>query len=449
MNSQSINLNKDSSATNVNPTKYRWFLMLLVFIISLIAYLDRVNYSVCAPGIMGEFNIDKVQFGMGMSAFVLAYTIMQIPGGLLSERYGIRIIGAICMVFWSIFTILVPLAGGFIMLLVIRFLFGIGEGPLVPNNGVFLTKWFSPKEKAIASTVMLAGLFIGPAIGPPLSVWIMGNWDWHMVFYAYGVLGLIIAPIWYYYSRDIPSQHPSVNIAELNIITDNGTVMPTQKTIAPWRHFLKSVRFWCLGYQYFVVNYFLYIFLTWIPLYLLEARGMSMTGMGWGAAAPWLTLCVMLLICGRISDALVRHGRSKFASRSILALLGFAGCGFSFLMAAGAESPAENIFWLSASFGSLGATYTGAWAACQDMGQRYAGSVIAWMNTWANLGGVCAPIVTAVLVNNFGWQAAFYLSTILIGTGIICWFIIRPDHALISATGESIGRGRSGNTTAA
>ena len=161
-----------------NATKIRWLLLLLIYLSCLIAYLDRMNMSVCAPMIMEHFGIDKIRFGMSMSAFAIAYTMMQIPGGLLSERFGIRLTGAVALLCWSLFTFVTPLAGSFMAFVAIRFLFGLGEGPLFPNNGAFLTRWFGPHEKALSSSIMISRAFVGPAPAPPLAVWVPNSRGW-------------------------------------------------------------------------------------------------------------------------------------------------------------------------------------------------------------------------------------------------------------------------------
>jgi ACS family glucarate transporter-like MFS transporter len=390
---------------------------------------------------MEEYGFDKVQLGLTMSAFFLAYTLMQIPGGLMAERYGIRITGALAMIMWSVFTLLTPMAGGLYSFMLIRFLFGVGEAPLFPNNGSFLAKWFSAKEKAIASSIMVSGAFIGPALGPPLTVLILGYLSWHWVFFLYGFVGIVMAALWFAFSRNYPNQHSKVNTAELMLITgkeETEAKKDIKHETAPWSRFLRSSQFWCLGFQYFVANYIMYLFLSWIPMYLLEARNMSMNAMGFAAAAPWLVMCVALVTSGKISDSMVLNGKSKFKARTVIAIMGLIICGAGLYLAANATSVAENIIFLSISLGFLGLTYTAAWASCQDLGQRFGGSVVAWMNTWANIGGFCAPIITAFLVKFFGWQMALSLSSVIIGVGVISWLFVRPDSPLDTIKRENV-----------
>jgi ACS family glucarate transporter-like MFS transporter len=382
---------------------------------------------------MKDFGFDKIQLGITMSAFFLAYTLMQIPGGLMSERYGLRFTGAVAMAGWSVFTFLTPLAWGFYSFLIIRFLFGAGEGPLFPNNGSFLAKWFSKEEKALSSSIMVSGAFIGPALGPPLTVWIMTTWGWPAVFYFYGIAGIIMTFVWYVCSRDFPHQHPSVNQAEVMHITQKTAAeaeAASKHEQAPWKRFLLSTQFWCLGFQYCTVNYIMYVFLSWLPIYLLEARGLSLKAMGVAAAYPWIAICVALVTSGIISDRMVRSGMSKFMARTCIAIIGMVLCGIGLYKGANAVTASDNILWMSFSLGFLGFTYTAAWAACQDLGQKFGGSVVAWMNTWANIGGFFAPTITAILVQAFGWQTALSMTAVVIAIGAVCWIFVRPDKPL-------------------
>jgi ACS family glucarate transporter-like MFS transporter len=393
--------------------------------------------------IMEHFTLSKVEYAMTMSAFVTAYTLMQIPGGLLSERYGIRIVGTATLLFWSVFTLLTPLAAGFSSLLLIRFFFGLGEGPLFPNNGAFLTKWFNAKEKAFSGSVMLSGAFIGPAVGPPLTVWILDNWGWQSVFFLFGWVGMLIAPLWYSLSRERPEEHPLVNKEEYEQIWQGRapvSIAASQKrktTTAPWRVFLRCPRFWAFGVQYFMVNYILYTFLTWIPMYLLEARGLSLNEMGYAASYPWLAACATLLISGKISDRLIAEGKSRFVARAVPAMSGLAGCSASLFSTASASSPAEAVVWLSVAFGSLGFSWSTSWATCQDLGREHAASVVAWMQTWASLAGVCAPVVIALLVERYNWETTMTINALQLVVGFLCWFVVRPDAPLVSEQSAS------------
>lgn len=416
------------------PTSMRWFLVSIIFVACLIAYLDRVNLSICAPLIMEEMGLSKVELSFAMSIFFISYALMQIPGSMLIEKFGTRVIGAVAMTWWSVFTLLTPLAGGLYSFLAVRFLFGVGEGPLFPNNTSFISKWFNSKESGFSSSLMMTGTFLGPALGPPITVFIISISSWHWVFYAYGILGIMAAILWYAYSRNTPHEHRGVNEAELAVITGDKEAAfkktaPQQKT--PWRGFIRQPRFWCFGLQYFCANYIMYLFLSWIPLYLLEARGMSFTAMGGAAAMPWVCIAVVMLLCGYFGGKLIVRGVSRFASRALPGMIGMGICGVCLFMAVGASSAFENVVWLSISLGALGANYIASWAGCQDLGAQFGGSVAAWMNTFGTIGGVCAPIATAVLVELAGWDGALHCASVVILMGIVCLAFVKLDRPLI------------------
>jgi ACS family glucarate transporter-like MFS transporter len=387
---------------------------------------------------MEELKFDRVQLGFTMSAFFMGYFVMQIPGGLMAERWGVRKTGMLAMVWWSLFTILTPMAWGFASFMIVRFIFGLGEGPLYPNNSSFFARWFNSREKSLPSALMMVGTFLGPALGPPLTVLIINYSTWHWVFYIYGILGFIIAATWYTCSRNTPKEHPKVNEAELLHITEKSSAeeaaaLLARKEVAPWGKFIRNTRFWCFGVQYFTTNYIIYIFLSWIPLYLLEARGMSFIAMGGAAALPWLAICLGMFLTGLLSDRLVARGLNKFFSRGVMGMIGLAGCGIFLYMATTVESTIANVACLSASAFLLGFNYTSSWTGCQDLGQRHGGTVGAWMNTWGTAGGITAPIFTAMLVEVVGWDSTLAISTMVVAVGVICWLFVKPDRPLVEA----------------
>ncbi|MDR2825247.1 MAG: MFS transporter [Deltaproteobacteria bacterium] len=425
------------SQSAVQPTKIRWKLLVIIYFACLVAYLDRTNLSVCATYIMKDLDFDRVSLGYTMSAFFLGYTIFQIPGSLFSDRVGVRITIALALAWWSLFTIFTPLAGGFLSFMLIRFCFGMGEAPLFPGISAFFTRWFSFKEKALANSGMLMGVFFAPAIGPIIVVKIVENFGWRWAFYSFGIAGLLAALAWYWFARETPQTHPAVNQGEIDAINlgrnEAQIAKLAKKEKAPWGMFLRSRQFWAIGIQYSIANYIMYLFLSWIPLYLMEARQMSFQRMGFAAAAPWLCLTAAVFFGGILSDKMVAAGMSKLKSRTSLAICGFAVCMFGLYMGANAESQASNMIWLSISLGALGTAYIASWAGCQDLGAKFGGSVSAWMNTWGNLSGAAAPVVTAYLVNAFGWQGALTATSGFIFIGCIAWLFVRPDKPLVES----------------
>lgn len=418
---------------NTKATQFRWYLAALMFAISFMSYMDRVNLSVATPAIMQEFGFSKIDMGLLQTAFFAGYALMQIPGGIMSEMFGYRRTVTAAVSFWSLFTALTAICNNFTMFAAMRTLFGIGEGPLAPSFGRFIYRWFNPGERGRGSALFLGGMFIGPVFGPAVTVAFIAAFGWRSVFVIFGAAGILLAIAWYYFATDSPRDSKYVNLAEANHI-ESGRQPAGPAEIAPWRDFIASSQFWAIGIQFFIADYIMYVFLTWLPMYLMEARNFSLTGMGIAASFPWAALCLVTFATGFISDKLIGSGISKHKARTLFGTTGLAVCCISLYLGAVTSHPWWNVFWLTLSLGSLGLTFNAGWAACIDIGGKFSGSVTGWMNFWGNIGGVTAPALTAWLATAYGWQAAIVTTAALAIIGIAAWFAVKPDVPLILRT---------------
>lgn len=367
-------------ATKDSPGRLRWGLAAIFFIIGLIAYMDRANISIVAEHMMTDLGMSKVQFGFLGALFSLGYALAQIPSGILAERFGSRLIATISLYVWSAFTILTVVAPTYIWLCIVRFLFGVGEAPLYPANAVFNTWWFRQNEKARAASFLLAGSYFGPVIAPTLTVFIMISFGWHAVFYIFGVIGILIGMVWYFFARNKPEQHPKISQSEIVFIQGGRTISEQggADVKAPWRKFMKERPFWAVGFQYFFVAYMTTLFMIWLPTYLQEARGFSLTQMGVAASFPWLAICIAVLTAGSISDWLLNKGYSQLVARGYIAITGFILFIVGICGAAQTESAIASVAWLTLALGSLGLPVVTSWAIAADKGRQYAGSVSGW-----------------------------------------------------------------------
>ncbi|MEN6414311.1 MAG: MFS transporter [Veillonellales bacterium] len=427
---------------NTKSSQFRWYLAFIMFAISFLSYMDRVNLSVATPAIMGEFGFSKINMGLLQTAFFVGYAMMQIPGGIMAERFGCRRVVAAAVTFWSMFTSLTAVCNSFTMFATVRALFGVGEGPLAPSFGRFIYRWFHTNEKARGSACFLGGMFIGPVIGPAVTVALMLAFGWRSVFLIFGAAGLVLALSWYWFVRESPRESKYVSAAEADYIETGVTPAQEQKN-APWRNFMTSSQFWAIGIQFFITDYIMYVFLAWLPLYLMEAQHFSLTSMGIAASLPWAALCLVTFATGFISDKLVGSGLSKHKARTLFGMTGLAICCIALYLGAVAADPWWNVFWLTVSLGSLGFTFNAAWAACIDIGGEFSGSVSGWMNFWGNLGGAAAPIFTAWVATSYGWQAAILATAALAIIGIGAWVAVKPDLPLLMryAKEQSAGSG--------
>ena len=216
------------------PTRVRWRILVLLLLISIITYIDRVNISVTARQMMPALGLTNLQMGQIFSAFVFGYAIFQIPGGWLGDRWGPRRVLTFAVIWWSIFTALtavaptLPLAnliGIMGSLMVVRLLIGIGEAAALPNFNRAVANWHPPHERGLGIGITIGGIGVGSALTPPVTAWIMVNYGWQTAFYVAGGLGIGIALLWYWYATDHPRQHPHVNTAEADLI--EGSESPT------------------------------------------------------------------------------------------------------------------------------------------------------------------------------------------------------------------------------
>jgi ACS family glucarate transporter-like MFS transporter len=216
------------------PSRVRWRILLLLLLISIITYIDRVNISVTARQMMPALGLTDLQMGQIFSAFVFGYALFQIPGGWLGDRWGPRRVLTFAVIWWSIFTALtavaptLPLAnliGIMGSLMVVRLLIGIGEAAALPNFNRAVANWHPPHERGLGIGITIGGIGVGSALTPPITAWIMVNYGWQTAFYVAGGLGIVIALLWYWYATDHPRQHPHANIAEAELIEGSETLL--------------------------------------------------------------------------------------------------------------------------------------------------------------------------------------------------------------------------------
>ena len=415
---------------NTRATKFRWTLGMLMFLITFISYMDRVNLSVATPAIMSEFNFSKIEIGALQTCFFVGYAAMQIPGGMLAEYFKHRTIVPIAVTWWSLFTALTAGCSSFFSFAVVRSLFGLGEGPIFPALTTFISRWFPKTEKARASSVLLCGAYIGPVVGPAVTVAIMAAVGWRSVFVIFGLAGLVFAALWYFLATVSPRDSKFVNQAEIDLIEAEAGGAAVKREVAPWSKFLTSSQFWAIGLQFFIADYIMYVYLAWLPMYLMEAQKFSMAKMGIAASFPWAALCIVTLGTGWIGDSLIAAGASKQKARTYLAIAGLVLCSTFLYLGAVATDPTLNVLWLTLSLGTLGLTLASSWAAALDLGGMFSGSVVGWMNFWGNMGGVSAPLVTAWVATVFGWQAAILATAASAVVGAVIWFFVKPDVPL-------------------
>jgi ACS family glucarate transporter-like MFS transporter len=365
------------------------------------------------------------------TAFFVCYALFQIPSGMLTEGWGHRRVIPLAVVWWSVFTSLTAFCGKFSTWIVVRGIFGIGESPVYPGlNGAF-GNWFPRKERGGASAFLVTGSCIGQIIGMPLSVIILAKWGWRTVFVSYGVAGLAIAAAYYVLLRTHPRESKFVNAAELDYILEGKDSAPAKKGLAPWKTFFRSSQFWAVAVPAVAANFINYVFIAWLPVYLLEARHFSLKEMGMAAAFVFAGPAAGGMIGGFASDTFIRNRWSTSVVRAWFGGVGLLLCCCGLYMTAVSANRWLTLAWLSGSLFCMGVSFNASWASCTEIGGRFGGTVTGWMNFWGQLiGGGLGPILIAWIASRYDWQTAIITTAGMGIIGAISWIFVRPDLPL-------------------
>ena len=372
----------------------------------MITYMDRVVISAAVPTIRREFGLSLATMGAIISAFRWGYALFQIPGGWLGDRIGPRRALTMIVTWWSLFTSATAFAWNAGSMLVIRFLFGVGEAGAFPIATRSLSRWILPTERGFAQGVTHAGSRLGAALTPSLVVLVIANYGWRTAFVGFGMLGLVWSAVWFWYYRDTPNEHASVGNAELLLISGTLGARPPAKKV-PWKAILTNRGVWILCAMYFCYNFCLAVYLDWFPTYLNDRRGFNLLKMGFYSSLPLLAGTFGDLLGGWLSDLWAkRTGNLKLARRGV-AIFGFVVAGAAAVPAQLTADPIACVWYTCLAFFALEMTVGVSWAIPLDTGGDFAGSVSAVMNSCGNIGGAIASTVLATLVRIYGWEGPF------------------------------------------
>ncbi len=418
--------------------KSRWFVLFLISLMYLITYLDRVNISTVAPVISKEFGFDKATMGAIFSAFVWSYALCQIPGGWLGDRFGPRKVLTAIVGYWSVMTALTAAASGAVSFIALRFLFGIGEGGAFPVATRSMQLWFPRQERGLVQGVSHSASRLGAAIAPPIVVVIIATLGWHWVFYICGMVGILWAALWYGCYRNLPEEQESVSKGELAYIRgvdSKGNIKPPQieKTAnVPWGTLFRSPNMWAIMCAYFTYVYCLWIFLSWLPSYLYEARHLTLIKTGIFASLPLWAGVIGDTVGGvAVDQLLIKTGNTKLAHRTV-AIIGMLGCAACIVPAALATDAYAAIGCLTGAMFFLECTIGPSWAVPMHVGGKYSGTVSGVMNMAGNIGGALSPLVFGFLVQLGSWVAPFIVAACLLVFGAAVWaFWLDPEVSVL------------------
>ena len=437
------------------PTRTRHWVIVLAIALACIQYIDRVCISQAAPFITADLRLSDKEMGFIFSAFTLAYALFEIPTGWLGDKIGPRKVLLRVVLWWSFFTAATGWAWNFSGMVVTRFLFGAGEAGCFPNLTKAFSTWLPTRERTRAQALMWMGARWGGASAPLLVVAVMTFVSWRWAFVLFAGLGLVWAFIFFAWFRDNPRDHCGVNSAELELLRENEQNVRSHGDV-PWGKLVRRASVWLLGAQYACVSFGWYFYITWLPTYFKDVRGVEIKSnavMNWlahileGSFSPETSLKILAaaltgvpllfggigsLIAGVISSRLIaRSGRVTLVRR----VFGFAGLtGAAGLLMSSFYVRDPLLAMLSMGLASFfnDTTLPGSWASCMDVGGRFAGTVSGTMNMMGNIGGMLGPIVVGYVLDLTGrhWLWAFAISSIIYFLGAFCWLFIDPTVPL-------------------
>jgi MFS transporter, ACS family, glucarate transporter len=417
------------------PSRVRYIVLGLTIAAYMITYIDRVVISSAVPSIQKEFGFSIVTMGWILSSFQWAYALFQIPGGWLGDRIGPRRALTLIVSWWSLFTCVTVFAWSAGSMALIRFLFGMGEAGAFPIATRSLCRWMLPTERGLAQGATHAGSRLGGALTPALVVLIIVRYGWRAAFLCCGCLGLIWAAVWFWYYRDTPDEHPSVNAAERELIRSSLELARGARTLqmVPWKRIVLSPQMWILCAMYFCYAYNLSVYLVWFPKYLNDHRGFNLKQMGLYASMPLLAGTVGDVFGGWFSDRLAKWSGDLKAARRMVGAGGFVLSALFIVPACLTHNSLRSV-WLSClAMFALESTVGVSWAITLDIGADSAGAVSAVMNTWGNIGGAIGSALSAYLVVFYGWNAPFLVMAGLSVVASLLYLRINANQRLLTS----------------
>lgn len=417
--------------------RLRWFLIIWMFVMSAIAYLDRVNLSIAAQAMQKDFGITDVELGWIFSAFVAGYALCQAPGGRLADRFGPRLVISLGVIWWGIFTSLTALtphgiAGIVIVLLTVRFMLGMGEAVLYPASNRLVANWIPTGERGLANGLIFAGVGAGAGITPPIVMYVLLNYGWRWSFWVSAMIGTLAGLVWFLVARDTPRKHPWTSPEEVRRIEEG---IPEQtgglqrSKAIPWSTILTNRHVLAVTLSYFAYGYMAYIFFSWFFIYLTRVRGLDLKSGSVYSMLPFLAMAICSPVGGVISDWLTRRFNKRLG-RCGIAVFGLGLTAVFVALSTLVESPQLACFVLAGGAGALYLSQSSFWSVTADIAGPSAGAVSGFMNMGAQTGSWITSWLTPLIALHFGWSAAFLLAAALCAAGSVAWLLVDPNHQL-------------------
>ena len=398
----------------------RWWIAALLFLSTVINYIDRQTLSVLSPVLTRELHLSPIEYSNILTAFLAAYTVMYVGSGFLVDRWGTRRSLSVFMVWWSVSNMLHAFAQGVWSLGILRFLLGMGESGNFMAAFKAVSEWYPAKERAFVNGLINGGAAIGAVIAPPVITWINGKYGWQPAFVVTGSLGFIWLAFWLFLYHP-PETHPRITEEERAYVLADPAVASSTGRV-PWQQVLKYPQTWGLLLARFFSDPVWWFYLFWLPKYLVEQRGFTMAEMGMMAWMPYLAADAGALVGGWTSGKLIAQGRDALKAR-MMVMLPFAMLMPLSLAVNHAPSRTLTLTLICIVTFSHMAWKTNQTTLTNDVVPNPMIGTVAGILAFGNgLGGTLFTWMTGYVVQWFGYEAIFILMSVL---HPLSYFIVR------------------------
>ena len=393
-------------------------LILLLGAAVFLNYVDRGAIAVAAPLMKGELGLTATTFGIAVSAFFWVYAPVQLAIGWLCDRFSVYKLMAGGIVLWAASTVLMGFAGGFLSLLVLRIMLGVGESIAFPGSSKIIARHIPAERRGIANAAVSAGLALGPAIGTLAGGLIVAEWGWRAMFFAFGLATLIWLLPWQQTVRALPTTGHH----------DEGATVPIRALISKWP-------LWSMSIVHSLGNYCFYFLLAWLPLFLVQSRGFTIREMTLLASLGYAVQAVCALSYGHFSDWWTRSGRSEAACRRWMMVASQLLAAAAILGLAYAHSAISIAILLCLAGAATASLSLNLYAVAQMFaGPRATGTWVGVQNAFGNLSGIFGPIITGVIVDRAGYESAFVVTAAVATFGALWWAVGIPRITQVDFT---------------
>lgn len=420
----------------------RTLLVLWLFLLSAVGFMDRTNISIAGPAIRSELRLDDVRLGWVFSAFLLGYAAFQVVGGWLAYRYGPRLVLAAGVLWWGLFTALTTVANPHLqrvlpILILIRFSLGAGEAVIYPASNQFVARWIPVPERGRANGWIFAGVGAGAGLTIPGLTWINNHHGWRASFWFSAAVGIVVGLAWYVIARDAPEEHRLVSPEELAYIQATRSAEGLARTDAPvsWRAAICNRNVAALTLSYFTFGYVAWIFFSWFFIYMATVRGLNLKASALVSMIPFIAMTICCLGGGFISDRLSKTIGLRWG-RGGIAVVSFALTAVFLVVGARVSGPYAASIILAGGAGALYLSQSSFWAVSADIAGARSGVVSGVMNMGCQIGGAVTASLTPWIASRMDWIAAFVFAAVLAVVGGSMWLIVDPGGGRAPVSGS-------------